>query len=321
MSDLSAVYDGTPKAVTATTDPPGLGVIITYAGSSTPPTNPGSYCRRNTIDSPDHTGSATGLLVITDHGPVATTTPPSRIVGTVGAPLTLAVNAVTSHPPLSYQWKSTNHPLPGKAAATLSLPDFQNTDAGPYTLEITDSLGAVTRFTSFVLPDYGQTQVLAWGGSNTAGQLDTTTDAWNAVAVAAGAGTTYALLGDGTIRAWGLYTPPAGLTDVVAVASGGSHGMALRSNGTVIEWGAAVDLGLLTTPSALTDVIAISGGAGFSAALRSDGTVVAWGYNASGQTNVPAGLSQVAEMAAGYDHVICLRADGTFVGLGCQRWR
>src|SRR5256712_8065201 len=44
LSNLTQTYDGTPKAATATTNPAGLsGVSITYAGSSTVPTNAGSY--------------------------------------------------------------------------------------------------------------------------------------------------------------------------------------------------------------------------------------------------------------------------------------
>lgn len=44
LSNLIQTYDGTPKAVVATTNPPGLdGVYITYDGSETPPTNAGSY--------------------------------------------------------------------------------------------------------------------------------------------------------------------------------------------------------------------------------------------------------------------------------------
>src|SRR5207253_10246996 len=39
LSNLIQTYDGTPRAVTATTVPPGLTVVITYDGFSTAPTN------------------------------------------------------------------------------------------------------------------------------------------------------------------------------------------------------------------------------------------------------------------------------------------
>src|SRR5207247_383053 len=44
LSNLTQHYDGTPKPVTVTTSPAGLsGVSITYSGSSTVPTDVGSY--------------------------------------------------------------------------------------------------------------------------------------------------------------------------------------------------------------------------------------------------------------------------------------
>jgi hypothetical protein len=58
-------YDGTPKAATATTsNPAGLNVSITYNGSTTAPTNVGSYNVVATVDNPNYQGQATGTLVI-----------------------------------------------------------------------------------------------------------------------------------------------------------------------------------------------------------------------------------------------------------------
>jgi hypothetical protein len=59
------IYDGTPKAATATTsNPAGLNVTITYNGSTTAPTNVGTYNVVATIDNPNYQGQATGTLVI-----------------------------------------------------------------------------------------------------------------------------------------------------------------------------------------------------------------------------------------------------------------
>ena len=59
------IYDGTPKAATATTsNPAGLNVTITYNGSTTAPTNVGTYNVVATVDNPNYQGSATGTLVI-----------------------------------------------------------------------------------------------------------------------------------------------------------------------------------------------------------------------------------------------------------------
>ena len=65
LSDTSHVYDGSTKAVTATSDPVGLAVDVTYDGSTTPPTDAGSYTVVATVTDANYSGSAVGQLVIT----------------------------------------------------------------------------------------------------------------------------------------------------------------------------------------------------------------------------------------------------------------
>lgn len=65
LSNLSQVYDGGPRPVTATTSPPGLPVTITYNGSAPVPSAFGSYAVVATIDSPNYQGGASGTLTIT----------------------------------------------------------------------------------------------------------------------------------------------------------------------------------------------------------------------------------------------------------------
>ena len=65
LGGLLQVYDGTPKAVTVTTLPPGLAVQVTYDGSATPPTAPGSYAVMANIVDANYEGSASATLVIT----------------------------------------------------------------------------------------------------------------------------------------------------------------------------------------------------------------------------------------------------------------
>ena len=67
LSNLSQTYEGTAKFATATTNPPGLNVNITYTQNGTPvasPTNVGSYDVTATITDPSYQGSATGVMVI-----------------------------------------------------------------------------------------------------------------------------------------------------------------------------------------------------------------------------------------------------------------
>lgn len=64
LGNLNQIYDGTPKSATATTSPVGKSVTFTYDGSTTAPTNAGSYEVVGTINDSSYQGSVTGTLVI-----------------------------------------------------------------------------------------------------------------------------------------------------------------------------------------------------------------------------------------------------------------
>jgi polygalacturonase len=70
LGNLSQTYDGSPKGVSVTTNPPGVPVQVTYNGSPSLPTAAGSYAVVATSASPDYSGSGSGVLVISQ----ATTT-------------------------------------------------------------------------------------------------------------------------------------------------------------------------------------------------------------------------------------------------------
>ncbi|HMD46527.1 MAG TPA: hypothetical protein VKG43_10225 [Acidimicrobiales bacterium] len=142
----------------------------------------------------------------------------------------------------------------------------------------------------------------------------------NVVAVAASNAWYFnlALLGNGTVVAWGANgfgelgdgttidrsTPVvvAGLSNVTAIAAGGYFGLALDNTGTVWSWGSNFDgdlgLGNDTGPTTacgipcstnpvvvpgLSNVTAIAAGEQHGLALLSNHTVDAWGLNSDGQ--------------------------------------
>lgn len=64
LGELSTTFDGLPKSVSVTTVPADLPVVVTYNGSTTPPTDAGLYTVVATLDHPNYAGTATGQLVI-----------------------------------------------------------------------------------------------------------------------------------------------------------------------------------------------------------------------------------------------------------------
>jgi alpha-tubulin suppressor-like RCC1 family protein len=122
-------------------------------------------------------------------------------------------------------------------------------------------------------------------------------------AIVASGNTSFALLSDGTVWAWGYNeygqlgdqtltnrTAPvrvSGLTDAAAI----SGRLAVKLDGTVWQWGEHLDpsggaLVINKEPvqvSGLTEIVAVAGSYAYSLALRSDGTVWAWGLNTLGE--------------------------------------
>jgi endo-1,4-beta-xylanase len=64
IAGLAQTYDGTPRAVTVTTAPAGLTVVVTYDGGPTPPTAPGAYAVVATVTDADYEGTASATLVV-----------------------------------------------------------------------------------------------------------------------------------------------------------------------------------------------------------------------------------------------------------------
>lgn len=74
LSGLTATYTGSPQAVTATPNPSGVPLLITYNGSPNAPTGAGSYfVQAAANDGGNHTGGTTGTFTISP-GPSGTLT-------------------------------------------------------------------------------------------------------------------------------------------------------------------------------------------------------------------------------------------------------
>lgn len=113
LGNLTQTYDGTPKPITVTTDPPNIeGMVVTYNGSTTTPTSAGIYAVVASLNNPNYNNaSKTGTLVI--NKAEQTINFPAIADKTYGgAPFALSANA-TSGLPVSFQIVSGSATLAG----------------------------------------------------------------------------------------------------------------------------------------------------------------------------------------------------------------
>ena len=198
----------------------------------------------------------------------------------------------------------------------------------------------------------GLTAVLVWTSSAPALTLPTL-GSQAKPAFAAGEYHSLAVMGDGSLWAWGWngygqrgdgggteQVSPIRIgtdTDWASVAASRYHSLALKSDGSLWAWGdngyGTLGDGTTTiryTPIRVgtdTDWVAISAGSTHSLGLKSDGSLWAWGGNAYGQlgdggsanrlvpTRIGTGNDWVAVSAGGY-HSLALKSDGSLWAWG-----
>lgn len=140
LFDLDHAFDGSPKAVKATTTPEGLNVAIAYSQNGQPvenPTDVGSYGVTATIDDVRYSGSQTGVLRITDPAPqtIITSGPEGP---TLANTLTFRFTGEDAQSPtgsLVYSYRLNNGAW-SKYSPGTAVPGLQRLPDGPYTFQV-----------------------------------------------------------------------------------------------------------------------------------------------------------------------------------------
>jgi hypothetical protein len=120
LSNLSQTSDGSPKPVTVTTVPAGLGVTVTYNGFTSVPSAAGSYSVVATINDANYQGTASGTLVIASPPPPAYTSAGFTAPVDVGGVL----NSANSGQMIPLKWRlldGSGNPLTNLDPASVTL--------------------------------------------------------------------------------------------------------------------------------------------------------------------------------------------------------
>ncbi|MBU6178704.1 MAG: SUMF1/EgtB/PvdO family nonheme iron enzyme, partial [Verrucomicrobia bacterium] len=155
LGGLLQTYDGSQKTATAATAPSGRSVAFSYDGSSTAPTNAGSYQVSATIDDPIYQGSASGTLVVAKAGqtilfaPIADqiATATVNLVATGGGSGNAVTFAVTEGPGVIGAGNTLTFSGTGAITITASQAGNTNYEAAPpvaRTFTVTEANATVT---------------------------------------------------------------------------------------------------------------------------------------------------------------------------------
>ncbi len=267
--------------------------------------NLGSFCRASALAAACCVWASAGTALA--QSPLPSASPVSPAEGpTAPGQVSTSVGSGES-PTAGAAGKSPTAGASGESSTPVS------SDEGP-TPSATDESGTPTPVTEPFVVGWGMNEHGALGAGYrgwTDGPVSTLASGVRAVAAGM---SSYAVLDNGTVEAWGdntfgqlgngthqntsLPVPVTGITNAVAVATGGAHAMALLSDGTVMTWGGNTfgTLGNATSGKGhevgeanpghvpgLSGVVAIAAGGADDVALLSNGTLEAWGENKSGQ--------------------------------------
>ncbi len=109
LNDLSQSYNASARAVSVTTTPNGLTVLLTYNGSPSAPTNAGTYEVVGIITDANYSGSSTNSLVITKAALTVSADNATRAYGSLNPAFTGSINGVVAGDDLTPGFSTAAH--------------------------------------------------------------------------------------------------------------------------------------------------------------------------------------------------------------------
>lgn len=236
----------------------------------------------------------------------------------VGENVTFTILAV-GQGPLAYQWHFNGVDISGATVSSLVLTNVQETDAGLYSVTVTNSYAsllssnAVLAVTPILITSQPLSQSIFPGGTATvsaAAQASSPVSfqwLFNGTALPGATGTALTLT-NVQYNQGGIYSVALTTSSAATNTTG-----AILSVVPVAAWGENI-LGDTVVPAGLSNVAALSAGLEASLALKADGTIVGWGDPTVAAP--PSGLSNVMALAAGLSLGVAVKSDGTVTAWG-----
>jgi uncharacterized delta-60 repeat protein len=268
--------------------------------------------------------------------PPVITAQPINVIANAQQSATFTVTA-TGTPPLSYQWRKDGVNVTGATSASLTLSNVQTSQAGNYSVVITNDYGSATSSIAsltvvplIALAEALDTTNLTWTTGGSTGWSGQTINTHDGVDAAQSGAITHnqeswmetTVTGPGRLSFWWKVSSEA-TYDYLEFYINGVRQSArisgevnwqqqtfdLTGGSNVLRWRYFKDEATSTGQDrGWVDEVSL--------VPLPPGTVVAWGNNGNGQTSVPAGLSGVAAIACGGYHTVALNSDGTVVAWG-----
>jgi len=259
------------------------------------------------------TNSEMELVVV----PIIITNQPASQATYVGASPTLKVGVLGPSP--TYHWSFNGTNIAWATNSSLTLTNIQLTDAGAYSVGVSNGFGGVVSANALVsvwpiLVTQPPPDQVTFHGATTAFRIVAQASSplayqWQFKGSALPGATSSTLPFTNVLyEQAGLYTVITSTTNAVVT------NVARLAVVQIAAWGSNTS-GQTNVLADQTNVISVAGGGNHSLALRNDGTVVAWGDDIV-RPNVPLDLTNATAISAGIWGSLALRSDGTIAAWG-----